>query len=222
MCLSPDLEVAARGYLAKRVRAGDAAVSDFFLNGVGIQTLDPQYRQPGSRLVVLAHGNPTNQTNIFDGNENIICNHETLADHIERWLGGGTIKRIVLNVCYGGGVRGGRVPQSMNWTLPVDESFAYALATYCGYAETIAAFTDVVNTTTFTNLPSSWLPDFWVDLNPYMRMKYKTVGETRRYKVLGDKVLIEPDPEARPERPREPKGWAFPASHTAESKPVPF
>ena len=133
---------------------------------------------------------------------------QELAIKIGQWLNNNIIKHISLQMCFGGGNRAGQAAlQTDARTVSPFKSFAYELARHCPYAESIGAVTNVHETNTRVSAGGSLVTSGAV--------VFTTVNGG--YKQSGDKVIIYPNPNARPGSPLDPtKNVSLPASNKAK------
>jgi hypothetical protein len=155
-------------------------------------TIDDIYRTRNSRLIILAHGAEISRNLLGD---NIRWSPTVLAQKVEAWLESKHISHISLKMCYGGGNRAGASPNSLDdWKVSATASFAGEFAERCGFADSIAAYTDVHSTAFQKHTDGKMSID-------EESVPYSLIGEgsmkNRRYKALGDKVVFYPDPAAR-------------------------
>lgn len=205
ICLASDLEESARVIHAKRIIAGDgkdeegAPRSKLHLVGPP-QSLDPEYCQPESRLIIVGHGNKQSQGVFGEPGSGVTpLTPQALASKVEMWLGARHIKHISLKVCYGAGFRNEQNPGRPNdWVTKYVGSLAHEFAKRCGYADTIGAYTDTHITVWKTKFSEAHNKDI-VDKD---FMPYSVVGRGDRYKTKGDKLMFYPDPAARPASPK--------------------
>jgi hypothetical protein len=164
--IADDLRENAESLQNKRALAGDGEVT---YTGIGtvqksrifsagdLGVLPRVYRQPGSRLIILGHGDADSTiiATATEGGETYTP--EEFVGVVEGWLGNtdtirtSGIKRISLHMCYGGGNRGnttGPVSSAMLALYRVDprSSFAYAFASRAGHlAADVTARTGTVH-----------------------------------------------------------------------------
>jgi hypothetical protein len=218
ICPALDLQGPARARHAKRESAGDTTTnltigsqpprqverSQLFLQGPP-NALPLECRLANSRLVIHGHGNP--------GSTHIMGDHgqwtpKQLAQRIEMWLDRCRIKHISLQMCFGGGNRGGQAATDPNqWTTSAYESFAHELARHCGFTQTIGAVTNVHTTHTKTDAGTGALVRTGA-------VVFTTVGGN--YKQIGDKAIFYPSEDARWNNPHDPiKNPSLPSSNKA-------
>jgi hypothetical protein len=198
--LAADLNRSAVAIHVKRKLAGDLVHKN--ANQEEIQrsiimsgephSFDDLYCTPKSRLIIVAHGAETSRNLLGD---NIRWSPAMLAQKVQSWLGSRKISHISLKMCYSGGNRAGAAAgDSQAWKVSALQSFAGEFAKRCGFADSIAGYSDVHVTAVQTDENGKLSID--AQSVPYSLVGEGTLQE-RRYKQLGDKIIFYPDPGAR-------------------------
>lgn len=190
--LAQDLSENADALQSKRVAAEDLQIKfgddppidkSRIFQGLQITTLEEEYRQPTSRIIVLGHGDIDSTAIMGDGG--LQLDGKQFAQRMRGWLTApgykpSRVQRISLHMCYGGGRRGtAPVLGSSNAVgfakSPVN-SFAYEFARHAGeLAVDVTARTARVR------------------MNINSAVPFREVGEPdapRRHKKEGDKFVF--------------------------------
>jgi hypothetical protein len=194
VCLAGDLAQVAQALQQKRVIEGDlaktisgtrqiAATVHYHpnLNGLPNFFRTRDDGTGGFRLIIVGHGNPES-THIMG--TNIQWGPSELSENVGRWVGGRTINRISLHMCFGGGNPLGRAAAPM--PVPVERSFAMAFARVCEYTRSVTARTDLVNIEVLST-PQPGVPrDQWP-----VSSVHRTVGGQVKHRGVINKYVFE-------------------------------
>ena len=197
VCLAGNLAQVAQALQQKRVIEGDlektisgtrqiAATIHYHPNLNGLPNFF-QTRDDGTggfRLIIVGHGNP--ESTAIMGT-NIQWGPAELSRNVGVGVGGRTINRICLHMCFGGGNPLGRAAAPM--PVPVERSFAMEFAGACQYTRSVTARTDLVNLEIATT-PQPGVPrDQWP-----VNSVHRTVGGQVKQRGTINKWVFERQP----------------------------